>query len=348
VGFLDKAGFMGRLIAAKAFRKNVPLTVIFNITDKCNLKCAYCYANYYERRKDDLPFERVTAILDEVAAMGCKRVSFGGGEPLLRPDIGKIVDEVKKRGMECAINSNGYFVPDKIEVLKRVDALCLSLDGDEAAHAARGPGSFQKVMEAIVCASRHGIPIHTNTVLHKGNLHAIEFVLELARKYDFLAEFNVAIDHITPTGKPSEHKSGDEDIKEALRKLIRYKKQGHNILFSEKAMALTLAWPAYATEAYYHTSPAFKHPPCYAGKYFCFVDTNGDVYPCPHLIGRVKPVNAASSGFKTAFKGLDGHHCRACYQVYHNEFNSLFDLDPAVILNYARISLAGIFRRRRA
>ncbi len=346
MGMLQKIAFMKSLVMAKAFRKNAPLTVIFNITDKCNLKCSYCYASYYQRQNNELSFDQVVRILDDLKSMGCKRVSFGGGEPLIRADIGDIINAVKTLGMECAINSNGYFVPVRIEALKRVDALCLSLDGDEKAHeVSRGQGSFGKVMEALECASRHHIPLHTNTVLHKDNLYAVEFVLDLAQKFNFLAEFNVAIDHLSATGRLSRHKAEDEDIKQVLRKLIRYKKEGRNILFSKKAMALTLAWPSYTTESLTASASATGFARCHAGKYFCFIDTNGDVYPCPHLMGKIASANAVEAGFKAAFEGLHSHDCHSCYQVYHNEFNLLFDLDMAVIANYTKISFLSMIQR---
>lgn len=340
MGLLNKTGFLRNLAIGKLLNKNIPLTVIFNITDRCNLRCLYCYGGYYCRGKSELPLIKVLGIIDELRGMGCKRISFGGGEPLLREDIDKIVDYVKQKNMECVINSNGYLVPYKINTLKKLDVLCLSIDGDERANDAyRGKGSFKKAMEAIECASRHNVAIHTNTVIHRGNLDSIEFILELARQYNFLAEFNLAIAYLLEEDKGVDYKCNDFEIRSALRKIIRYKNEGHNILFSRKAFEYTLLWPTYSKEAFFDNSPDFKHLNCYAGKYFCIVDTNGDVYPCPHLIDKVKPINAINEGFKRAFIDLDKHNCKACYQVYHNEFNLLFSLDSSVIYNYIKHSL---------
>lgn len=340
MGLLNKAAFLKNLAVAKLFKKNIPLTVIFNLTDRCNLKCSYCYAGYYQRRKDELALERITAIIDELSTMGCRRISFGGGEPLLRQDIEEIIKRVKEKKMECVINSNGYLVKDKINILQKIDVLCLSLDGDQACHDAfRGQGTFCKVIEAIECAARHGIPMHTNTVLHRDNLHSIEFILGLARKYNFLAGFNLVIDYLSADTNSSEFKSSDLEIKEALRRLLRYKKEGGPVLFSGKAFEYTLIWPTYRKEAFFDQAPDFKHTRCFAGKFFCIVDTNGDVFPCPHLIGKKTAINAAKEGFRKAFVNLDQHNCKACYQVYHNELNLLFSLDTSVIFNYIKNSL---------
>jgi MoaA/NifB/PqqE/SkfB family radical SAM enzyme len=284
--------------------------------------------------------ERILEIVDDLSEMGCKRVSLGGGEPLLRPDIGEMVDRIRQRGMDCVINSNGYLVHKKIDILRKVDALCLSLDGDEEAHEMfRGKGSFRKTMDAIECAFDNNIPIHTNTVLHRGNLDSIDFVLGVAMRYNMLAEFNLSISCLEGEGGGADHKSGDVEIKRALQRLIRYKKEGRPILFSKRAFEYTMSWPTYSVEAFFDNPPGFEHVDCYAGRYFCIVDTDGDVYPCPHLIGRTEATNAAEAGFKRAFAGLDRHNCRACYQVYHNELNLLFSLDLGIIYNHIRNSL---------
>ena len=343
MGILNKADFFIRLLCFNALGKRSPLTVIFNVTDRCNLQCDYCYADYYKRDHETLSLEEILKVLGELSKMGCKRISLSGGEPLIRKDIGEIIGYIKKRGMECAINSNGVLVPKKIDLIKGIDSLCLSLDGDEQAHdSCRGKGSFQKVIDAIECAGKYKIPLVTNTVLHKNNLHSIDFVLELAKKYGFLAEFNLSIAHLINSDKNAEYKGNDEEIKEALSKIIDYKKRGYPILFSKKAFEYSLSWPTYQVEAYYNNPPAFEHAKCTAGKYFCIFDTNGDVYPCPHLIGKYKPVNAVKEGFKKAFVDLDRHNCKACYQVYHNEFNLLFHLDFSIICNYIKNSLQAI------
>lgn len=348
MSLLNRTAFLRNLIIGKLLNKNIPLTVIFNVTDRCNLRCSYCYVAYYQRKKDELPLDRILAIIDELSEMGCKRVSFGGGEPLLREDIGEMIDYVKERRMECVINSNGYLVAEKIDILKNIDVLCLSLDGNGMDNDIyRGKGSFKKVVEAIECASRYKIPIHTNTVLHRNNLHSIEFVLDVAKKYNLLAEFNLAIAYLLGENKNADYKSADPETKEALLKLIRYKKEGYNILFSKKAFEYTLLWPTYSIEAFFDNSPDFTHANCYAGRYFCIVDTNGDVYPCPHLIDRIKPINVTREGFKRAFANLDKHNCKACYQVYHNEFNLLFSLDYSVIYNHIKNSFkTSAFGRR--
>ena len=199
---------------------------------------------------------------------------------------------------------------------------------------------FKKHGAEIACFILEPVPANMGVVLPKPGY--LKKVRELAKKYGFLAEFNLSIAHLINSDKNAEYKGNDEEIKEALSKIIDYKKRGYPILFSKKAFEYSLSWPTYQVEAYYNNPPAFEHAKCTAGKYFCIFDTNGDVYPCPHLIGKYKPVNAVKEGFKKAFVDLDRHNCKACYQVYHNEFNLLFHLDFSIICNYIKNSLQAI------
>ena len=111
------------------------------------------------------------------------------------------------------------------------------------------------------------------------------------------------------------------------------------MLFSKKSYEYGLAWPDYNVERYCGRSPDFKHARCNAGKYYCIIDTNGDVYPCQNLIGNMKPINAAKEGFRKAFDNLDKNTCKACYMPCYNELNLLFGLNPSVVLNHIKNSL---------
>lgn len=333
--------FLG-LIWNKLIKKRLPLTVIYNITDRCNARCKYCYLRYYHRGTPEPTTQQIFKVIDELKKNGTQRISLGGGEPLIREDIDEIVKYIKKKGMACVINSNGILVPEKIKTIKKADALCLSLDGPEEIHDLyRGQGSWQKVMSAIKIARENKITLNTNTVLNKSNLEAVEYILDLAKKYGFLAEFNLMIGYL-PDKTRSVEPASNQEIKTVIKKILNYKKRGYPILMSSKAYEYALNWPDYRIEEIVGKQPDFKYIECSAGKYFCVIDTDGKVYACPHLIGKVEALSCYQSGFAKAFENLLKHDCHACYQIYHNEFNLLFKLSPAVILNYIKNSLKNL------
>ena len=341
MGIKNNIIFLGQLVRSRISHENIPLSAILNVTNRCNSKCPYCYAEYYKREDRDLSKEQLFSIIDKLASLGNKRMSVAGGEPLLRSDIGDIVDYIKAKDIDCIINSNGYLVPEKIAIVKRADGLVLSFDGEEAIHDEnREKGSFQKVIAAIQCATENNVPLHTNTVLTKHNINSIEYVLETAKRYGFQAEFNLAIDHITTeNGGGSNIKASDEEYKAALRKLIHYKKKGYPVLFSERALYYSLVWPTYRKETFLGSEPEFEHTRCSAGRFHCTVDADGSVYPCTHLMYKNNKFNILRDDSKEIFRNIDKHSCVSCYHVAHNEFNLLYAFDVRVLLNYAFKSL---------
>ena len=62
--------------------KGIPFSVVFEITDRCNLKCLHCYQENGE--KEELSFREIKVILDDLEKLGTMKVTLTGGEPLLK------------------------------------------------------------------------------------------------------------------------------------------------------------------------------------------------------------------------------------------------------------------------
>ncbi|MFB6088596.1 MAG: radical SAM protein, partial [Candidatus Aenigmatarchaeota archaeon] len=57
-------------------------------TDRCNLKCQFCWRREYTREFDELSKNKWLSIVKDACEMGVKLLTFvGGGEPLLRKDV---------------------------------------------------------------------------------------------------------------------------------------------------------------------------------------------------------------------------------------------------------------------
>lgn len=101
----------------------------FDVTDKCNFKCAHCYGYFggnmdygMEMKKDEFlsslkEFHKVTC--DE----GVKVVSFFGGEPTLHPDIFTFIETTSRLRMMPMLTTNawwGHMAHDYAKRLKEV------------------------------------------------------------------------------------------------------------------------------------------------------------------------------------------------------------------------------------
>lgn len=329
--------FFAGIVRAKLTGQFFPLTAILNVTHRCNSNCRYCYASYPHRPVQELSAEQIKKIISDLRLNGCRRISFGGGEPLLRPDIFELADFVETSGMHCVINSNGILVPQFLDKLRKVDTLVISLDGRPPNHdILRGPGSGQKALDAVIMAAEAGIRVHTNTVLHRHNLNDIDYMLELAAKHDFKAEFALVIGKISgDVSAPEDIKPSTDEFRRAIRHIIARKKEGAPVLFSAASYESVLnCWNDFALEGVMTGEPPEGMPRCPAGKFFCLIDAAGVLWACPHLMGKIPAENVLSVGVKQAWRTAGTHGCSGCYQVYHHEFSLLMDLRWPVLRNY--------------
>ena len=146
------------LIKAKLLGKISPFYVQFSVTDRCDSNCVYCWANFAKRGYSELTLDEVKQVVDELSDLGTWRINLVGGEPLLRDDIRDIISYIKSGGIDCTMTTNGHFIPEKIDEIKGIDLMCVSLDGDEKTHDLnRGKGSYQKAIAGIEAAGENNI-----------------------------------------------------------------------------------------------------------------------------------------------------------------------------------------------
>src|SRR5215469_7281611 len=96
---------------------------------RCNLSCAYC--NEYDDVSKPVPVETMYERLDHLADLGTTIITISGGEPLLHPELDRIIAHVRRRGMIAGMITNGYLLTvDRIRRLNRagLEHLQISID----------------------------------------------------------------------------------------------------------------------------------------------------------------------------------------------------------------------------
>lgn len=151
---------------------------VWEITLACCFNCRYCGSKAGKARENELSLEECISIADQLADMGCRRVSMIGGEVFMRRDWAKIVERLTSRGVRVCIITNGFlFKPELVGELKRVniESVAVSLDGTERVHDKyRQPGSFARAMSAIDTLLGAGIPVSVITTLNAENAPLLE------------------------------------------------------------------------------------------------------------------------------------------------------------------------------
>lgn len=109
-----------------------PLLVHVVPIRRCNIDCGYC--NEYDKVSAPVPTDVMLERIDHLARLGTSVVAFSGGEPLLHPDLDRLIERVREHGMMAGLITNGYlFSPKRIEGLNLagLDFLQISIDNLE-------------------------------------------------------------------------------------------------------------------------------------------------------------------------------------------------------------------------
>ena len=159
---------------------------VWEITLACCFSCKYCGSRAGRARENELTTEECLRVADELAELGCRRVSLIGGEVFMRRDWDTIVARLTGHGIRVAIIMNGFlFKEEHIEKLKRLDieSVAVSLDGTEAVHDKyRQTGSFRRALGAIDTLVPNGIAASVITTLNAENAGLLEEMYQVLRE----------------------------------------------------------------------------------------------------------------------------------------------------------------------
>ncbi len=176
-----------------------PLTVYWSVNSVCNLYCKMCDvgnpapgSNFFKNLKIDgklkeIRIERFKSVIDEVAPFR-PMISITSTEPLMYKPLAEAIGYTRSRGLDIAITTGGYTLPQKAEELVEagLTRLNVSLDGPPELHnQIRGrKDSFQRSLEGIgkakEAAARKGQPLEVlvNYTISNLNYGALEGLLD--------------------------------------------------------------------------------------------------------------------------------------------------------------------------
>jgi len=152
-------------------RKRYPLVLMLEPLFRCNLACAGCGKIQYPAHilKTDLSPEDCFRAVDEC---GTPMVSIPGGEPLMHPQIDKIVEGLVARKKYIYLCTNALLLKEKLPLFTPSKYLTFSvhLDGQRDHHdfSVCKEGGFEEALEGIKAALARGFRVTTNTTLFDG------------------------------------------------------------------------------------------------------------------------------------------------------------------------------------
>lgn len=310
------------IIKLKIFKNRVPLAVRWQLTNRCFNRCMYC--NIWAGQSDyELSTMQISTIIDSLKEQGTQTISFSGGEPLLRDDIGKVLDYCHKKNISTSMNSNGALIGQKIDQVQTLELLKLSLDGPEEIHdvIANYKGSYQQVLRAIEIAQARGIKTIFTATLTKYNISYLDSILKIAKRFNTLVAFQPLKRFSRGVENLEAMMPEEKEYKQAIAGLIALKKKG------DRCMRNSL----YELKHIYHW-PRYNNLRCWAGRVFCMIGTKGELYPCDRIQYKTDLPNCVTLGFKKAFESLPRTiHCDGCGFCGTLELNFLLSLKLGIL-----------------
>jgi radical SAM protein with 4Fe4S-binding SPASM domain len=183
----------------------VPVVVVWNYTNLCNLSCLHCHQNSGSDPAGELSTGDVFRAIDRLGDAGISILTFSGGEPLVRSDIFAAIERATDAGMLCTIASNGTLmnkeVVQKLQKagIRRVE---LGLDGCTAEthdFLRNSVGSFEAVIKAIEnCAEANFDEVCATMTLHARNFPELQGTVELAER---LGVTRFYLNRLIPAGR---------------------------------------------------------------------------------------------------------------------------------------------------
>ncbi|HEV2374922.1 MAG TPA: radical SAM protein [Streptosporangiaceae bacterium] len=164
-------------LAVLAEAAAAPLSVIVQVTKRCDFDCGFCSETL---QMADPTLEELDVVRANLAGVG--RVFLSGGEPLLRRDLPEIVDMFSGFILGLPTNATrGLVVAPRLA--GKVDFVNIGFDGPRATFS-RVRGDYDKAITGVRSFIAAGIPISLSAVVLRSTLHALPYLLQIADVLD--------------------------------------------------------------------------------------------------------------------------------------------------------------------
>lgn len=329
IRYLDTFGSMLK----SRFLTHRPFFLAHAMTYGCNSRCQSCtYWKNIPRMKEDLGTEGVFRLLDSAYDAGMRGYYMFGGEPLIRRDIGQIVDYAKKRGFVTVMNTNGSLLEQKVHELENLDFAFVSIDyHNDYDDVIRGrAGTFVEVMKGIEAMKKFTkTKVALVTTISTLNYDTIIPMSKLARKLGVGISFN-SIEQTLDFGATSEQTTSNFDIglspgqlQDFYRTLLELKRGGYPLMETDLVLR------------HFVEGRGWK---CHFPKMFVYVTPDNKIYNCDYTYH----FDLNKGSFGEYFEGevfnryvKEAESCNKCIRTCVRGYSYTYNMFPRQIAGLA-------------
>jgi MoaA/NifB/PqqE/SkfB family radical SAM enzyme len=278
------------------------ISLTYEVTWRCNLACSYC--DRHTPMPHEMTRDEIFTVLQEFHDLGMVQSHLDGGEPLMHRLIGQIVDWLTDHGVVVSLNTNGALVPRRMEVVRKLSKVKISLDGPRDCHnAIRGPGSFERAIAGAEAARHAGIPVEFRCTVGRHNASSIEALIEIAEALEMPVVFQPALNSLfLDTARDgSAWQLEPQMIREVFARIEQIKWRSRGV------------GNAWSSLQHFRSFPEDTRPPCAAGWVIATMDPEGMLFPCGQVNRSDRSNSAVRLGAAEAFARLSRTGCGQCW-----------------------------------
>ncbi|GAB6264869.1 MAG: thioether cross-link-forming SCIFF peptide maturase [Methanothrix sp.] len=269
----------------------IPRTLCLIISQDCNLRCAYCYADHgtYMREKRLMDIETARKAIDKLFSYNyLNTILFFGGEPLLNFSLIKEIDSyVMAVGLNVKYTAvtNGTIMNDEMKhfINNKFFNLCISLDGIKEINDQQRYGNVESVHDCVIKTLNElkyrKYPISIKSIITKLGVDRLE---EVETYIGCLNIDSTAIEPVNEVQPDSMFYISDEEYVKYVQNLANiFKKYIHELAKGDKLVSYYTVFNIIL----HMLTRTRKINMCSAGREYLAITAEGDVYPCHRFIG---------------------------------------------------------------
>jgi MoaA/NifB/PqqE/SkfB family radical SAM enzyme len=169
---------------------DLPIWAQLNITWKCNLDCVYC--TEYDNSKGHVPYEELLGRIDRCKELGTLHTDMIGGEPMLHPDLPRLMSYVTKLGMTTGMTTNAFLLTeDRLKELMDAGMGRIQISLDALNPTPGAPKSLKTLRKKIEMVAKYPLWFRVNTVICDQTVDEVQEVAEFCMGLGVPVNFSV-------------------------------------------------------------------------------------------------------------------------------------------------------------
>jgi len=251
------------------------------VTKECLLDCLHCSTDA-AMGKEVLDTNVSIRTINDFEALGGKQLELSGGDPLLDPDIWKILDHCKGKPFQTTLYTTGIANMPVPEIVKKldVDRVAISLQ-EPPITSVNYSSTTKKFMKGLI---KKGIETTVHFVPMKLNYKNFD---KLFKECEEMGVKEVKILRLIPQGRALQNWDKIHLPEMELKRFIEEVSKKH-------PSKVKLGDPT----AFYSDEKGH----CKAATSTCLIDPLGDVYPCPAL--KTRPTLSAGNVYEQSLREI--------------------------------------------